>query len=328
MIALMIPYSFPQSSGAPVEFKEYDPVNPNLSPEAKTVLHYLYSISGKKILAGHHSSAHRPDYYIDTVKSITGKKPVLWGGDFIDYYKNDAGNQLVDAAAKKAKEGYIVTLMWHQGRPLDNPPYGWKESIQNKLTDSEWVSLTTPGTPLYNKWLNEVDTIASFLLKLQDMHIPILWRPYHELNGVWFWWGNRKGPDGSAKLFKMMYDRYVNYFHLNNLIWVWGPNSPRDLVNDEAWAYEDYYPGQEYVDVLGADVYHNDYKQSHYDQLIELGKGKVVALTEVGELPTPEILEKQPRWAWFLIWTDFVYTHNTPARVRAIYDDPRVISQK
>jgi mannan endo-1,4-beta-mannosidase len=126
----------------------------------------------------------------------------------------------------------------------------------------------------------------------------------------------------------MMYDRYVNYFHLNNLIWVWGPNSPRDLVNDEAWAYEDYYPGQEYVDVLGADVYHNDYKQSHYDQLIELGKGKVVALTEVGELPTPEILEKQPRWAWFLIWTDFVYTHNTPARVRAIYDDPRVISQK
>ena len=219
--------------------KEYQPVNKNASPEARQLLHYLYSIAGKNVLAGQHSYADRPDFFFDTVKAITGKRPVVWGGDFINYYKNGEGERLVNNSWEKHKQGCIITLMWHQGRPLDNPPYGWKESIQNKLTDSQWQELITPGTPLNKKWMDEIDIIASYLGELQTLHVPILWRPFHELNGVWFWWGNRKGENGSAKLFKMMYDRYVNYFHLDNLIWVWGPNSPRDLVNDEAYAYED-----------------------------------------------------------------------------------------
>ncbi len=84
-----------------------------------------------------------------------------------------------------------------------------------------------------------------------------------------------------------MYDRYVNHHHLDNLIWVWNTNAPRDRENDEAYAYELYFPGLEYVDVLAADVYHNDYRQEHHDQLVELAEGKVISLGEVGELPLP-----------------------------------------
>ena len=60
------------------------------------------------------------------------------------------------------------------------------------------------------------------------------------MNGVWFWWGNKKGKDGIAKLWKMMYDRYTNHFKLNNLLWVWGANGVRDIPGDEAYAYKDF----------------------------------------------------------------------------------------
>jgi mannan endo-1,4-beta-mannosidase len=83
----------------------------------------------------------------------------------------------------------------------------------------------------------------------------------------------------------MMYDRFTNYHHLNNLIWVWGANGLRDIPFDEAYAYEDYYPGPNYVDILGADIYHFDYEQDDYESLLKLANGKPIALTETGELP-------------------------------------------
>jgi mannan endo-1,4-beta-mannosidase len=218
--------------------------------------------------------------------------------------------------------------MWHAGRPLDDPPFGWKESIQAKMTDTQWKELTTPGTALNARWAAQVDTVASYLKELQALGVPVLWRPYHEQNGVWFWWGNRKGPDGSAKLYRMMYERFVNVHHLNNLIWVWDTNTPRRLFQDEAYAYDEFFPGLDCVDVLAADVYHNDFKQSHHDELLELGKGKPIALGEVGEVPTPTILKMQPFWTWFMIWGNFVDTHNTPVQVRRLYSDPRVLTHE
>lgn len=218
--------------------------------------------------------------------------------------------------------------MWHVGRPQDDPPFGWKESVQAKMTDKEWKEMITPGSKLNLRWLNQVDNVAKYLHELQVLGVPVLWRPYHESNGVWFWWGHRKGPNGSALLYRMMFDRFVKYHKLNNLIWVWNANAPRQLIQDEAYAYEDYFPGLDYVDVLAADIYHSDYRQSHHDELIDLGKGKVVALGEVGEVPSPEILEHQPRWTWFMIWGDFVNTHNTPQQIQNLYDSPRILTHE
>ena len=98
-----------------------------------------------------------------------------------------------------------------------------------------------------------------------------------------------------------MYYRYTNHFHLNSLIWVWGANGPRDIPGDEAYAYKDYYPDNEYVNVLVTDIYLMDYEQKDYNKLLNLAKGKLVALTEVGELPSAIILEHQLNWSWFLV---------------------------
>ena len=125
-----------------------------------------------------------------------------------------------------------------------------------------------------------------------------------------------------------MYDRFVNYHKLNNLIWVWNTNAPRQLINDEAYVYDDYFPGLDYVDVLATDVYHHDYRQSHHDDLARLGRGKIIALGEVGEVPTPEILDHQPMWAWFMIWANFVNMRNTPEQMRDLYTYPRILTHE
>jgi mannobiose 2-epimerase len=304
----------------------FDPVNRNATPGARKLLDYLYGISGRNIIAGHHNSAARKDLFPDRVKELTGKLPEIWGSDFINYYRKGNAEGIVRAAGEKYREGYIITLMWHAGRPLDDPPFGWKESIQGKLTDQQWEELTTPGTPLNARWIRQVDTVASYLNDLKALGVPVLWRPYHESNGVWFWWGSRKGENGSAKLYRMMFDRFVNVHHLDNLIWVWDANAPRRLFHDEAYAYEEYFPGLDSVDVLAADVYHSDFKQSHHDELLDLGRGKVIALGEVGEVPAPVVLTLQPLWTWFMIWSDFVNSHNTPLQIRSLYEDPRTLS--
>ena len=306
--------------------QSFEPVNPNASTEAKQLLKYLYSINGTHILSGQHNFNESMNRFNDSVKSITGKYPAVWGTDFIWDWKKDNGHAIVDECIQRNKEGYIITLMWHQGRPTDEPPFGWKESIQGKLTDDQWKELVTPGTTLFDRWLAQIDIVAGYLKQLDDAHVPVLWRPYHEMNGIWFWWGNKKGKDGIAKLWAMMYDRYVNHFHLNNLLWVWGANGPRDIPGDEAYPYKDFYPGSNYIDVLGADVYHMDYEQRDYNELLDLAKGKLIALTECGELPNEFILNAQPKWAWFLVWSDFIYSHNSHEQVREIYNREQTLT--
>lgn len=307
----------------------FAPVNLHATPEARKLLEYLYSISGKKIIAGYHNYIQTTDADARRVKELTGKLPALWGCDFIDYYRSERNaDSVIQEAYKKYNEGYMITLMWHEGRPKDDPPFGWKESIQGKLTNHEWQELITRGTPLNIRWQQQVDIVAGYLKRLQNLGVPVLWRPYHELNGVWFWWGNRKGENGSAKLYRMMFDRYVNYHKLNNLIWVWNTNAPRQLIDDEAYAFEECFPGLEYVDVLATDIYHNDYRQSHHDQLVELAKGKPIALGEIGEVPTPEMLSQQPLWAWFMMWPGLVDTHNTPQQIRDIYNNPKIVTHE
>lgn len=303
-----------------------NPVNPNASKEAKDLLNYIQNLNGK-ILAGQHSFNKEPERFYNDAKTLSGKYPAVWGTDFYWNNAEDPGDRIVQAAIKKHEEGAIVTIMWHVGRPSEQPPYAWKTSVQNTLTDKQWQELTTPGTVLNNSWLAQVDNVASHLKKLQDAKIPVLWRPYHEMNGVWFWWGNKPGKNGYIKLWKMLYERLTDYHKLNNLIWVWNANAPRDIPQDEAFDYKDFYPGNKYVDILATDVYHYDYEQKDYDQLIKLADGKPIALGEVGELPKPEILKVQPKWSWFMVWTNFLNQANSPERVKAIYDYDQTITR-
>ena len=305
---------------------QYLPVNEDASKEAKLLLEYIYSLD-EKILSGQHSYNENPSSFYKMAKEISGKEPAVWGTDFYWNGKEDPGNRIVKEAIDKHKNGSIITLMWHVGQPKDNTPFSWRESVQGKISDQDWKDLLTPGTDLYQKWITQVDQIAVYLQKLQENKVPILWRPYHEMNGVWFWWGNKRGENGFAKLWKQLYQRLVNHHKLNNLIWVWNANGPRDIPGDEAYDYEEFFPGQEYVDILATDVYHGDYEQKDYIQLLYLAQGKPIALGEVGQLPKPIILESQPKWSWFMVWSNWIETANSPERVIEIYNYEKTITK-
>ncbi|WP_339883205.1 glycosyl hydrolase [Polaribacter vadi] len=301
-------------------------VNKNASKEAKVLFNYINSLDDN-ILSGQHSYNGESQRYYNKVESITGKFPAVWGTDFYWSSGEDPGKRVVEAAKKMHKQGAIVTLMWHVGRPTDDAPFGWKESVQNKITDKEWQDLITPGTDIHKRWLAQVDHVASSLKELQDANIPVLWRPYHEMNGVWFWWGNKRGEQGFTKLWEMLFDRFTNHHKLNNLIWVWNANAPRDIPKDEGFDYELFYPGHDYVDILATDVYHYDYEQNEYEQLLKLADGKPIALGEVGQLPKTNILEVQPKWSWFMVWSNWLETANTEERVKNVYDYKNTITR-
>ncbi|MFD2825711.1 glycosyl hydrolase [Leeuwenhoekiella polynyae] len=300
------------------------PVNAYATPEAKQILAYIASL-GDNILSGQHSYNEEPEKFYKLAYEITGNYPAVWGTDFYWNSQKDPGERIVKNAIQKHEEGALVTLMWHVGRPTDKPPYSWSESVQNEFSDENWEQVLTPNTALHLRWLKQVDHVASYLKKLEESGVPVLWRPYHEMNGVWFWWGNN--PEAYKKLWKILYNRLAEYHQLNNLIWVWNANAPRDIPFDEAFAYEDFYPGAEYVDILATDVYHYDYEQRDYEALLKLAAGKPIALGEVGELPKPNILQKQPKWSWFMVWSNWLETANTVNRVKEIYNYSKTITK-
>lgn len=200
----------------------FEPVNPNATKEARELLKYLYSIKGEKILSGQHNYSSGPSATTDSIIALTGKTPALWGGDLVGHFYPEkpitCRQDIIDEAIKQHNNGSIITIMYHQVKPFDHDSLGFYKSCKGRVTDQEWQEIITPGTEYYNMLIEKLDTVAGYLKQLQEKNIPVLWRPYHEMNGMWFWYGDRKGSDGYEKLWKIVYDRYVNHHKLNNLI--------------------------------------------------------------------------------------------------------------
>ena len=97
-----------------------------------------------------------------------------------------------------------------------------------------------------------MDDVAGLLRELQDEGVVVLWRPYHEMNGGWFWWGG-KTRDSFTKLWTNLYERLTHHHSLSNLLWVYSANAEFDAATGDGVLAE--YPGSAYVDVVGMDVY-------------------------------------------------------------------------
>ena len=344
----------------PAVAEKFTPVNPDASPEAVQLLSFLYSIQGQYTLAGQHNFVSDLQRYDDAVMKIAGKRPAVWGSDFsfnalgdnaakfqhcgpmnltVPFEPCDFNGRsteelrqgMIDEAIRQHSNGRIITLMWHGCFPTEgdncNGVSIW--AMENRPSPEKWKELVTEGTELNKKWKQQADNIAGYLKQLQTAKIPVLWRPYHEMNGVWFWWCNHPGEEGFKKLWIMMYNYFTHHHKLNNLLWVWNTNAPRDIPNDEAFAYEMFFPGSEYVDILAADVYRQDYKQSHHDDLLKLSGRKLIALGEIGQLPTAEQYEAQKMWSWFMTWGYFIggkESWNTTEMIQTIYNHPQTLT--
>lgn len=290
------------------------------SPEAAKLYEYLQEITGKHTLSGQHCVPLVGSTRLPAVHKMLGVYPAVFSQDFgfSEPGSWDGINfrqQIVDESIRRAGEGFVIQLMWHAVRPSDDEPVVFEKSVQGKLSDAEWDELLTPGTRLNERWQSQVDVIAFFLKQLRDAHVPVMWRPYHEMNGKWFWWGGRPGPTGYVKLYRMLHDRLVTFHGLNNLLWTYGANE----LSNNVGSYAEFFPGHDVVDVLATDVYRQGFAQNDYDSLLALAEGKPIGLGEVGPVPPVDILRAQPRWTYFVVWSDLGGSRTEREVIRTTY---------
>jgi mannan endo-1,4-beta-mannosidase len=305
------------------------PVTPNASPEAVALLKYIHGISGQHTLTGQHNYPDTKDISTRQAAAAWGKTPAIFGQDFGFAKPGDkdavaARPDIIAEVKRQYANGAIITLCWHAVRPTEDEPVTFRGSVQGKLTDKEWNELITPGTRLNQHWCDQVDVIAGFLKQLRDAHIPVLWRPYHEMNGDWFWWGGRRGEHGTTVLYRQLFDRLANHHQLNNLVWIWSVDRPSTPERQ----FVDFFPGRNCFDIAALDVYHSDFSQSYYRDLLKLAGGKPVALAEVGPPPTLDVLEKQPEWTWWMLWAGMVGKEpGANHAMQTLVNAPRSLSQ-
>ncbi len=317
--------------------QEIKPATPNASPEAKALLQLIYSLSGKYTLTGQHNYPAAADGNSQFAAGYSGKTPAIWSTDFGFAKAGDKDsylmrNAMVEEAKRQNKLGSIITLCWHAVPPTANEPVTFQPlpganpdalaSVQGRLTDQQFKDILTPGTALNKQWMAQVDTIAHYLKELQKAHIAVLWRPYHEMNGNWFWWGNRTGEHGTAALYRQIFNRLVNYHKLNNLVWVWSVDRPTRAGME----FSNFYPGNDYLDILALDVYGSDFKQDYYNGLLALSNGKPITLAEVGNPPSPEIMTSQPKWSYWVIWAGMV-RNTSKKQYEVLVNDSRLLGR-
>jgi mannan endo-1,4-beta-mannosidase len=289
------------------------------------VLAYLSGPARGKTISGQHNREPftEPAKWTQHVHDITGKYPGLWGGDLSFHTLSDRSLEIAEAKRQWAA-GSLVTLMWHMCPPTHPEPCGWDtpDGVWAKLDDAQWKDLLTDGTALNRAWLHELDAIVPQLRELQNAGVEVLWRPLHEMDESWAWWGGRPGPNGSRRLYQLMRDELLGRAGLTNLVWVWNVSDKSDDTIAE------YYPGNDYVDVASIDVWQKDYPSStDYETMKAIAAGKPIALGEVKTVPSPSTLAEQPDWAWFLLWAEYL-VNNSDSAIKATYYDGNVLNQE
>lgn len=285
--------------------------NPLAQPSAQKLFDYLSAVSGKGILSGQQECPRDQTHgdELSYIKDISGRLPAILGLDYID---NDFEG-VNERAIAWYERGGIVTICWHWGIP----PYGVGYPSSKEEVDME--ELLTPGTALHQGMLENMDAVAEALSALCKKEIPVLWRPFHEFDGAWFWWG-KGGPEAFKKLWCLMYKRFTEMHGLHNLIWVLGYSHEM---------HEGWYPGDEYVDIIGGDAYVEGIHEELFNWIKTVtDKPMPRCLHENGPLPEPGLLaQKKVDWCWFLTWhTVHIHEQNSSDYLRYVYNHPYVIT--
>lgn len=238
----------------------------------------------------------------------SGWSEIASGTDYFDI-SGDYTLVITEDVLKSLQEGGLIigghdytavaVYLENNGTALDpNKDYAFYKAD----TEFDAANATVEGTWENKVFTEDLKNAAAYLKLLRDADIPVLWRPFHEAAGGWFWWGK------DAASFKSLWIAMFNYFKtegLDNLIWVWTTEG-----NDSDW-----YPGDQYVDIVGRDIYNKETADcvSEYTSIAENYGNKIVSLSECG---TVGLISEQwasgARWSWFMPWYDGTNEDGSP----------------
>lgn len=307
------------SQGAPAAAAG-GPVDGNATAETRALFHNLREVAGTHILFGHQDDlAYGVDWWAEDgrsdVRDVAGSYPAVFGWDVGNLERGDDANldnvnfeNMRRWIVEAYERGAVNTIGWH----MNNPVTG-----QNSWDTTRAVFTILPGGEhheTYRRWLDTFADFASSLVAHADDDstlVPIIFRPYHEMTGSWFWWGkDHTTPEEYKQLWRFTVDYLRDERGVHNLLYAYSTDTFRSEEQ-----YLEHYPGDDYVDLLGFD----DYGALRQDDgvavlgerlkmVVELAeaRGKIPALTETGSETIPD-----PNY-----WTDRLlaaFKHNSAA---------------
>ena len=312
--------------------KIYIPQNKNAQECVKNVMKYLSDITYEKIITGQHtqSMAQEELHYIE---AVTGKQPALLGFELLSYSPNINYLNTDKECMKEIEENYgtlkrawewaenkgLITFTWHWFSPLG----GKGKAFYTDNTNFDAEKAVIDGTPENIALVSDMDVMAGILRQFCEKQIPILWRPFHEGDGNWFWWG-AKGAEPLKKLWRMMYERYTTVHKLNNLIWVWNSPAP------------ECYPGDDVVDIISRDMYppaheHTSQREFYHNLMKITEEPKIVLIGETGTLPSAKaVVNEHIGWASYMTWSHEFCTseeYTTKEVLKEMYNSPYSVTK-
>jgi mannan endo-1,4-beta-mannosidase len=300
-------------------------VDARATPETRALFANLRRLAGTRVLFGHQESlaygvrwagdAHRSD-----VKDASGSFPAVYGWDLGPLFSRrpEGAERLRAWIAEGYGRGGVITMSWHMGNPVSGRD-AWDTTVA--------VPHLLPGGSHHAAYRAALDTAADFFLSLRargrdgrEALVPVVFRPYHETTGGWFWWGRRHATAAEyAALWRFTVTYLRDARQVHNLLWSYSTDvfdSPADYL--ERW------PGDAWVDVLGFDDYQSVRTPATRAVLVRRlrdvvaladARGKVAALTETGVETVPDSLwwtrtllpaldadSLTRRIAWALVW--------------------------
>lgn len=250
--------------------------------EAMAHLNAIYN-DNAHILSGQHIGFAKDIVRreLNDLYNNSGELPAVLSYDVSVAYRNAGYTEeaiafIVDDFTEYAKQGGLISMCAHMTNPdpeADDPTLA--NGIYRGTLDTieKWDQLFEEGTVINTNFMTELEAIGDFLQLLEDRGVTVFWRPYHETNGAWFWFCGASIPKkpvsiGSIHLYdkdvsqeyfknlwKLTYDYLVGERGLDNLIWVYSPNIAKDGSTSSVYDVMKYYPGDDYVDVMGIDWY-------------------------------------------------------------------------
>ena len=320
--------------------------DPKATAETKALMKYLQSVYGSYVISGQqeiYGSGHKDNYEWENeyIEGLTGELPAIRGLDFMNYnplYGWDDGTTERAISWVKDNNG-IITASWHINVPIDFENYelgqalDWKEctyknyQASNSTFNTANVLVEDSKERAYFELAME--DLAEQLLLLQEANVPIIFRPLHEAQGndgrygdgtAWFWWGDR-GSEVYVQLWHLLYETLTEKYGLHNIIWEFNAYELQDSKN--------WYPGDEYVDIVAYDKYNAKSGPNLsaisgiFHALYSMTDGtKMVAMAENDTIPAMSNMSvEDAMWLYVCPWYDGGEDGGTPFLAGDNYQD-------